>query len=121
MQPTHVVSTIALALIALGLLMLRRSPKAHVACMLGAFALDVALVLYIELTRGAIEQAVKVPPALMSFHIAVSVATLVLYVVQIWLGAKLLKGQQASRATHKWCGIAFLVCRLANYVTSFMV
>lgn len=124
------ISTIVLVLIAFGLIF-RRQNKVHIACMVLAFVIDLALVLYIEITRHAIESVgvqmtqqtatQSMPSALLGFHVAVSVLTLVLYVAQFRVGYKLLKGHQVTRAFHRRLGYAFVVCRLANYITSFFV
>src|SRR4051812_28984319 len=116
----HIISSLVVLLVALGLCF-RRRPSWHLKFMVGAFLLDVALVLYIELTRQAVETvAARVRP-LLWFHAAVSLGVLVCYVVMIVLGRRLLNGRKASRGTHRNLGIAFCVLRGLNYVTSFMV
>lgn len=119
---THIISTISLALVFLGLLMLRRKDyRTHAALMATAFAIDFSLVLYIEIMRGAVEQAMRVPPPLLLFHIIISTLALLLHAVQLVLGALLLKGKLTYRGWHRWLGIAYLVLRLGNYVTSFII
>lgn len=119
------VSTCVLILIAVGLAF-RRRPRVHVPCMLAAFALDVGLVLYIELSRHAIETVGSMiqkpfPQGLLLFHVAMSILTLVLYVIMLRLGLGLLKGRESARLPHRHLGSAFVVCRLANYISSFFV
>ncbi|MGE0200144.1 MAG: hypothetical protein AB7P76_04165 [Candidatus Melainabacteria bacterium] len=122
---THIVSTIIVLIIFYGLWK-RKDVKAHVPAMLLAFGLDVALVLYIELNKGAIEQFatdVQSPTGheLLLFHISVSLITVVLYIILTVLGFKILKGERALLKLHRNLGGVFLICRLTNYVTSFMI
>ncbi|MEB3287313.1 MAG: hypothetical protein VKJ04_07405 [Vampirovibrionales bacterium] len=121
----HVISTFILALIGIGLWK-RRDMKIHVPAMLAAFGLDVMLVLIIEINRQAIETvaaSVKTPDAhaLLLFHVSVSLATVILYAVLTYLGFKVLKGNRGLLKLHRNLAAVFLLCRLANYVTSFYV
>jgi hypothetical protein len=119
------ISTLVIFIISVGLLF-RHRPKVHIPCMLTAFLIDISLVLYIELTRHAIETVGKVvqrplPHGLLLFHVTMSVLVLVLYVVMFRLGFGLFKGKEANRGIHRKLGYTFAVCRLANYITSFFV
>jgi uncharacterized membrane protein YozB (DUF420 family) len=119
------VSTLVLIIIATGFTF-RHQRKTHIPCMLTAFAIDLGLVLYIELTRHAIKsvsQAVQhpLPHGLLLFHVTMSVFVLILYVVMLSLGVQLLKGQETKRISHRNLGYTFILCRLANYATSFFV
>src|SRR5262249_11145139 len=101
-------------------------PRVHMPCMVSAFALDLGLVLYIELTRHAIAAVGKavqrpLPHGLLLFHVAVSLLVLVLYGLQLWLGSSLFKGREDRRTLHRNLGIRFVVFRLTNYVTSMFV
>jgi hypothetical protein len=87
-----------------------------------AFAIDLALVLYLELTRQAVETALTGGSSwLLPFHVAVSVLAALGWGAQLWLGLRLLKGDQVARVRHIQVGVFFLVMRLANYITSFFV
>lgn len=119
------VSTIVLILIGLGL-KFRYRPKVHIPLMMGAFLLDLVLLLYIEFSRHAIaefqqELTTPVHGGLLFFHVGVSLLTLIFYLIQIVTGIMLVQGQTSRRAWHRMVSYAFVVCRLANYVTSFMV
>jgi uncharacterized membrane protein YozB (DUF420 family) len=119
------VSTCVLILIAVGLVF-RRRPRVHLPCMLSAFALDLGLVLYIELNRHAIQTVGEAihrpfPQGVLLFHVMMSLLTLALYVLMLRLGFGLLKGRESVRLPHRYLGSAFVVCRLANYVSSFFV
>ena len=120
MSPLHFLSTIVLILIAIGIWK-RKEPRAHFAAMLSAFIIDVALVLYIELTRHAVDSVTTQPGPLLLFHVAISVIVLAAYVFQLELGRRLLKGAVASRSLHIWVGVTFCSLRLVNYITSFYI
>ncbi|HEY9745214.1 MAG TPA: hypothetical protein V6C99_03235 [Oculatellaceae cyanobacterium] len=122
-----VISTLVLVVIAIGLFF-RHRPKVHIPCMLGAFCLDLGLVLYIELTRHALAtvgEAIQkpIPQALLIFHVVVSLLVLILYLCQLRLGLGLLKQPDAQhkRILHRNLGISFVVLRLTNYITSLFV
>lgn len=119
------VSTIVVVLILLGWKFKNRA-EVHIPLMASAFALDLILLLYIEITRHAIETlqtdiTTAADEKLLYFHVSVSAVMLVLYFVQIGTGIRLSKGHEISRAFHKNSGYAFIICRLLNYVTSFFV
>lgn len=119
------VSTIAVILILLGWKFKKRA-EVHIPLMASAFAIDFALLLYIEVTRHAIETlqtdiTTAADEKLLYFHVLVSAVMLVLYFVQIGTGIRLAKGHAMSRAFHRNAAYAFLACRLLNYVTSFFV
>src|SRR5436190_6513405 len=65
----------------------------HARIMTSCFVADLLMVLLIELQRHAIEQAVGPTSRLMKFHIAVSVAAIVLWVPQILSGRGILRGK----------------------------
>jgi hypothetical protein len=119
----HLLSTLVLLLIAAGVYHRKRT-RLHLGLMTGAFILDVAMVLWIEITRHAVENTVSPAhhtSALLWFHIAVSVGVLVAYVWQIQLGRRLLRGLVATRGLHLKLGVTFCTLRLLNYVTSFLI
>lgn len=116
----HYCSTIVLLLIAVGVYY-KRDTRRHLRFMIAAFVIDVALVLYIEFSRQAVEKAVQSAGPLLWFHILVSVGVLVAYVAQIQLGRRILQGFVATRALHLQLGLTFLCLRLVNYVTSYLI
>ena len=116
----HLVSLFVLLLVGLGLWH-RRMPARHMRFMSVAFALDVALVLYIEGTRHAVETVVTTPRPLVWIHAAISLAVLALYVAQLSLGRRLLAGRPASRQVHIVLGLTFVVMRGLNFATAFAV
>lgn len=97
-----------------------RLVRLHVAMMLSAFAADLALVLYLEIGRGAVERAVAGVSFLRYFHISMAVASIVLYGVMIWSGWRLWN-TGAGRDFHKRMALIFGLCRGTVLVTSFMI
>lgn len=97
----------------------RRKRRVHIPLMLTAFVIDMAMLLYIELTRNAIQAAQDRMSTIMLVHVLLSVATLVLYVGQIITGIRKLKGKPST--WHRIGGHSFMLARLGNLVTSFMV
>lgn len=122
---THAISTFSVLLIAAGLVALKRGQiRGHAWLMTAAFVVDVGLVLYIEVHKGALAQAGQAARALeglLLFHVIISVVAMALHLMQLVLGWRMLAGKSAPRWLHRWGGIAFCVFRLGNYVTSFMV
>ena len=119
-----IVSTLILVALGYGIVQYRNR-KIHVPVMLGCFVADVVLVLAIELNRMAVEtainQAAHPTNPLLIFHIAVSLLVIVLYGVLTYLGFGILKGNTQYLKAHKHLAHLFIVLRLTNYVTSFMV
>ena len=120
MTGLHVASTLVLAILVAGFAF-RRSRRRHRALMLLAFAIDIGLVVWIEATRGAVEQVAPGMSALLAFHIVVSTAVLFAYVGMIGLGKRLFGGRLDLQTWHRNLGIGFVVLRSLNYVTSFLV
>lgn len=116
----HAVSAVVILLVAAGLWH-RRTPPVHMRFMYAAFALDLALVLYIEGTRHAVETAATTVRPIVWFHAAVSLGVLALYVAQLSLGRRLQAGRPASRQRHMAFGLAFVLMRGLNFVTAFAV
>lgn len=117
---TYTISFFVLIIIAFGIYY-KKKRAVHYSLMGSAFVIDVALVLYLEFTRGAIDKAMNPSGPLLIFHIAVSVVAMLLYLVQFYLGYRFIKGRSGSIKMHRYCGITFVLCRVTNFVTSFMV
>jgi hypothetical protein len=98
---------------------LRRRKAVHIPLMLTALAIDLGIVVYIEVQRGAIAAAKARMGPLMAVHIAISVAVLVLYGVQVASGIRKARGGGGRR--HGASGTALLWLRFGNLVTSFVV
>ncbi|MHC4697757.1 MAG: hypothetical protein ACYTFA_13570 [Planctomycetota bacterium] len=97
----------------------RGRKRVHIPLMVIAFVADMAMVLYIELTRQAIETAATQMTPLMGVHVLLSVIVIGLYVGQIVTGVKKARGR--PHAWHGKAGIGFLLCRFGNLITSLMV
>jgi uncharacterized membrane protein YozB (DUF420 family) len=121
MHATHVASALVLVVIATGLWFRKRRPVVHRALMIAAFAADLSLVIYIEVTRHAVEKVVSRVQAVLWLHAAISLAVLACYTAMIRLGWRLRQGEEKARPSHRVLGIAFLVFRTLNFVTSFLV
>jgi hypothetical protein len=116
----HAASSLVLVIL-IGGILLRRRRHLHVPVMITAFGLDLASVVAIEVSRGAIKKATSAPPPLLLFHVIVSVSALLFYGVMFVLGEQVRKGTQGLRVWHRRAAWAFGVCRTANYVTSWMI
>lgn len=101
----------------------RRQRALHVKLMASAIFWDILLILQIELARHAIGKAVQVPtnPALLNFHVAIAVTTVLLYGAMFYSGRQLLQGRADVRPRHKWTGVVTLILRTLTFITSFMV
>ncbi len=124
-------SSLVLIIIAAGLYF-RKRMSLHIPLMLTAFAIDLTLVLVIEIQRMAVEKVVGHVAAgtnyFLIFHAAISLLVLVAYAALTYTGSKVYKGMKAGTgkprdiyALHKKFAAAFIVLRLINYVTSFGV
>ena len=115
----RLLSVVVFVLLVCGVLA-RRRKRMHIPLMVVAMAIDVGLVLYLELTRAVVEKVAREPmSALMYFHILLSVIVLVLYGVQIRTGIANARGHRSS--THAKTMPWLLLMRFGNLVTSFFV
>ena len=89
--------------------------------MVSAIIWDVILILQIELTREAVEKAVKVTSnsMLLNIHVALALTSVLFYIAMILSGRKLLKGDQSIRGRHKKMGFTTLILRTLVFITSF--
>ncbi len=121
-QMMLVASTLVVIGLAIGLAY-RKQAKKHMKIMIGCLVADVGIVLAIELNNHAINQATK-PDAgpLLTFHVWVSLIMVIGYFVALFTGLKLNKGgSDKVRKIHKINAGIFVLCRVLNYITSFMV
>jgi uncharacterized membrane protein YozB (DUF420 family) len=117
----HVASSFIVVLLATGLWLRHRRPQWHLRLMISAFTLDLLLVLYIEISRHAVEKVIARVSPMIWFHAAISVGVLLCYAAMIVLGRGVLAGQERSRSWHRSVGLTFIVLRTLNYITSYMV
>lgn len=112
-------SLIVIILIFIGLVF-RRQKQKHVAIMMSAFTIDILMVLYIELTRQAINTSLHPPHPFIVFHVVISVLAVCLYFGQLVTGFQMLK-TGILKPSHKKMAIAFVVLRVGNWVTSLFL
>ena len=118
-HPLKLLSAFVCVLIVVGLFN-RRRRRVHIPLMLSAFAIDLGIVLYLEIRRGVIESIPHRPMTpLLFIHILISVAVLVLYGIQVYSGIQNAKGRRS--ALHPKTAKVFVVLRFANLVTSWMI
>jgi len=116
----HLLSTVVLFLLIAGIYY-RRNRVRHLIFMVLAFLTDLGLVLYIEITRHAVEKVAGGIPPILIVHVSASVIVMILYLVQIGLGISLFKGATFTKSLHARVGITFCCFRATNYITSFMI
>ena len=110
----------------------RREAAIHMKIMTTCFVVDLLNVILVEVTaratsgesQGAVEQGLRSfwndPVSVLNFHIVVSVASIVCYIIAIRTGRRLFRTGE-GRGTHRKNALVFIVTRLASFVTSFMV
>jgi len=99
----------------------RKQRNIHVPTMLVTIIWDIILILQIELNRGAIKKASKalINPILLNIHVSFAVSCVVFYVLLIYTGRKLIKGENSLRPRHKLFGWLCFVLRTLTLLTSF--
>jgi|GEM_PF-4097577 uncharacterized membrane protein YozB (DUF420 family) len=100
----------------------------HAQLMKLCFVLDMLLLLAVEFLRSKPSAVGTAVDALRSgnntvlvIHIVFSVAVLALWIVQLVLGTKVLRGDRARLPAHAKMAKLFLLVRVGNVVTAFMV
>ncbi len=96
----------------------RRTRSAHVPLVLGGIAIDLALVLILELDRSVIAQTSNVAFSWMQWtHIGSSVLAVLLYIPVVVLGIRLLRGtvRARGRAAHRNLAGVALVARVVGF------
>ncbi len=116
-------STIIVTLMIFGALLAKKNRRVHVRMMSFAIAWDVILILQIELTRHAVEKAIRVAnnSMILNIHVSLAVLTVFLYIFMIILGRKVLKGDNKFLAAHRKLGVTTLIMRILTYITSYSV
>lgn len=100
----------------------RRHRSLHVPLMLSALSLDFALVLYLEVTRAAVEKALefsmRVPAQI---HIAFSSTALLLYFPVLYFAFRILRGSRlaSDRSRHIGFALAALTFRSLGFIFMF--
>jgi hypothetical protein len=99
----------------------RKNRKIHVPTMSVVLIWDVALILQIELGRDAVAKASKalVNPMILNVHVTFAVLSVIFYVLLVFTGRKLLKGDNTIRPRHRLFGWTALALRTLTLITSF--
>lgn len=98
----------------------RRRKRLHITLMLSALAIDLGLVLYLELTRAVVESIPSRPlTPLLVLHITISVTVLVLYGIQLVTGINKARGRPS--ALHSKIPFWFITLRIGNLITSYFI
>ncbi len=99
----------------------RKNRKVHVPVMSAVLIWDVILILQIELGRGAVEKASKavINPMLLNIHVTFAVLSVVFYVLLVFTGRALLKGNALARPRHRLFGWTAFTLRSLTLITSF--
>lgn len=115
-------STVIVVLLILGSLQAKKNRRLHVRMMSLAIAWDIILILQIELTRHAVEKAITINnnSAILNIHVLLAITTVILYGIMIFLGRKILQGNNSLIPRHKKLGLTTLVIRILTYITSYM-
>lgn len=115
----HLISTLVLAIVAVGFWLRRRRNAIHIRLMISAFLIDLCLLVYIEYSRQAVQKVVASTRPVVWLH--ASVVVLLCYVLMIHLGRGVLAGNPTARKRHQMLGIVFVILRSLNYITSYLV
>ncbi|MEK7732093.1 MAG: DUF420 domain-containing protein [Planctomycetota bacterium] len=118
-HPLKLLSVLVCLILVIGVLN-RRRKRIHIPLMLSAMAIDVGMVLYLEIRRGVVESIPQRPMTpLLVIHITISVLVLILYGVQVVTGYRNAKGRRST--WHPRIAALLLPLRFANLITSFMI
>lgn len=116
----YVLATLAIFLIAAGLFF-ASDRRRHVPLMLAAFVADIVGLLLVEFGAHAVEGVMAGKGTMWTYiHITFSVATLVLYGVQIATGRRLMRADRGILGFHKKAAKAFVLMRILAYVTMWV-
>ena len=118
----HTQSFLVLALLYYGVYQ-RKNRDLHVKIMSSAIVWDLILILQIELNRGAIAKASEMAknPFILNFHVFIAVSTVVFYFINVFLGRKILNGDNSKRKLHKIFAVVTLVLRTSTLITSYII
>ena len=118
----NLLATLAFGLIVAGWSQRRRRER-HVPLVLAGIGLDLAIVVWLEISRGVVEEVAgtveHVPfPAIRWAHIASSTLAVVFYFPTLWFGFRMLRGatDPAVRKRHAVVATLALVLRTIGFV-----
>jgi uncharacterized membrane protein YozB (DUF420 family) len=91
------IATIAWGLLVVGFLK-RRERKTHVRFMMSGIFLDLGVVIYLQITRNAVQTAAKLDLGLFpTLHIGASLIAVVLFIPTVFIGIKMLAGGDVAK------------------------
>ena len=115
------IATLAWISLILGYLS-RHDRKKHVPCMLTGIALDVGLVVYLQVKRSAVHTALAFDLGILpQLHIFSSTLALLLYFPVLYLGLRLVR-DVGGKSAHKWhrrFAIPALIFRTVGFLLMF--
>ena len=116
---SRILSTIIFAFIIFGVTQ-RRNRKVHIPTMVSCFVADITLLLFVELSRGAIErvQAGELP-LILRIHLLFSVPMVGSWLLALFAGYHRRKGRLVKLHFINAC--LFLTLRTGNWITAFFV
>ncbi|MCB0337473.1 MAG: hypothetical protein KDD62_14250 [Bdellovibrionales bacterium] len=115
------IATVAWILLILGYTK-RFDRKKHVPLVLSGIGLDIALVLYLQVTRSAVQTALEFELSILEqMHIWMSTLALLLYFPVLFLGFKLVKGNapEGYLEKHKKLATTALILRSCGFILMF--
>ncbi|MBX7137705.1 MAG: hypothetical protein K1X83_06945 [Oligoflexia bacterium] len=115
------IATCAWLLLVLGYCQ-RYQRSRHVPLVLAGIGTDLALVLYLQITRGAVQKALAFDMTLLNqLHVGFSTAALLLYFPILYLGFRLVRGDKSAalRITHARLARVCLGLRTAGFILMF--
>lgn len=120
MTLTMYIATLAWILLSSGLVA-RKQKALHVGLMMTAISLDIALVLYLQITRGAVQTALSFTLSPLEItHIAFSSCALLLYFPVLFLGFRLLRQSSAQlRRWHVRLALSAYIARTSGFLFMF--
>ncbi len=119
MTPNMFVASFAWLALLLGFVF-RRKRLLHVVLMHTGILLDIALVVYLQIARNALQTAMSFSLSLLEqLHILFSLAAFSLYFPVLYFGWKLFRGDETVRTLHRTLAVLALMCRTLGFVLMF--
>lgn len=116
------IATIAWLAMCLGFAVRRRNRLLHVRCMLYCITSDVLLVIFLEITRHAVEKAASFTLNYnQQIHIGFSLCAMLLYAPAVYLGRKIYLGNSDPRIRliHRRVGYGAFLLRSLGFLFMF--
>ena len=117
----HLLSLIIFIALLYGRWLRHKNIKTHAAVMTAVIVADISLVSYLTFARNALS---KVSPDMslgLMIHIPIAILTVVFYLVALYVGWRLLKGEKQWRRSMRRIDRVVVPLRLLTLITSFLV